>query len=104
MDFSKSSPQASITSMSDEPAKPSRTWKLPDGIEDHIEQGLLKLGGGIIVGGLFGLACLRPAWRSTALVLGVGVAAGSTYARLVPPMEYPTTLPKFMQIAGNQKS
>jgi Domain of unknown function (DUF543) len=90
--------------MSAEPPKPSHTWKLPDGIEDHIEQGLLKLGGGVIVGGLFGLAFLHPSSRSTAVTFGIGVAVGSTYARLVPPIEYPTKLPNFMQIAGNRKS
>lgn len=91
--------------MTDEPSSSPQNhkWKLPDGIEDHLEQGLLKLGAGIVVGGLVGLACLRPAWRSSAVLVGVGVAAGSTYARIVPPMEYPTQLPQFMQIAGNKK-
>ena len=64
------------------PAKIS-TWKLPDGIEDHIESGLIKAAVGAAVGGLAGAIFFRSGkgWRAATTAMGAGVAVGSTVER-----------------------
>mmetsp|Transcript_39480 Transcript_39480/g.72838 ORF Transcript_39480/g.72838 Transcript_39480/m.72838 type:complete len:90 (+) Transcript_39480:116-385(+) len=59
------------------------TWKLPEGIEDHIESGLIKSAVGATVGGVIGLALFRSGkgWRAASMAMGVGVAFGSTVTR-----------------------
>mmetsp|Transcript_6911 Transcript_6911/g.20742 ORF Transcript_6911/g.20742 Transcript_6911/m.20742 type:complete len:103 (-) Transcript_6911:169-477(-) len=59
------------------------TWKLPDGIEDHIESGLIKSAVGATVGGVVGLVLFRSGkgWRAASVAMGVGVAVGSTVER-----------------------
>jgi len=58
-------------------------WKLPDGIEDHIESGLIKAAAGAVAGGIVGAVLFRSGkgWRSASMALGVGVALGSTVER-----------------------
>lgn len=88
----------------------SSTWKLPDGIEDHLESGtcfaadegrlsplmiisqlmcigLIKTAIGVAVGGLAGMVLFRSGggWRSASAAMGVGVALGSTYERMAGP-------------------
>lgn len=59
------------------------TWKLPAGIEDHIESGLIKSAVGATVGGVVGLVLFRSGkgWRAASAAMGVGVAVGSTVER-----------------------
>ena len=58
-------------------------WKLPDGIEDHIESGLIKTAVGAFAGGLVGAVLFRSGsgLRSSSVALGVGAAIGSTVER-----------------------
>ena len=67
------------------PSHSSSTWKLPDGIEDHIESGLIKSAIGATAGGLVGMILFRAGggWRSASVATGVGVAVGSTYERIM---------------------
>lgn len=59
------------------------TWKLPDGIEDHLANGVVKLAVGMTVGGLFGLVAFRTGgMRAASVATGAGVALGSTYERI----------------------
>lgn len=60
------------------------SWRLPDGIEDHLEDGLFKAALGIAVGGALGMLLFKSGkgWRSAAIGSGLGVAVGSTYSRL----------------------
>jgi Domain of unknown function (DUF543) len=62
----------------------STTWKLPDGIEDHLEIGLVKASAGIAVGGAIGLLLFRSGkgWRTASVATGLGMAVGSTYTRI----------------------
>eukprot|EP00545_Synedropsis_sp_CCMP1620_P004281 CAMPEP_0119004014 /NCGR_PEP_ID=MMETSP1176-20130426/899_1 /TAXON_ID=265551 /ORGANISM="Synedropsis recta cf, Strain CCMP1620" /LENGTH=80 /DNA_ID=CAMNT_0006955671 /DNA_START=35 /DNA_END=277 /DNA_ORIENTATION=+ len=71
-----------------EPTPQATTWKLPDGIEDHLEAGVLKTAAGAVVGGLLGLALFRSGsgWRSASMAAGVGVGLGSTFQRTRPGM------------------
>mmetsp|Transcript_51106 Transcript_51106/g.76582 ORF Transcript_51106/g.76582 Transcript_51106/m.76582 type:complete len:83 (-) Transcript_51106:149-397(-) len=68
-----------------EDKKPARggNWKLPDGIEDHIESGLIKAAIGGVVGGVVGLALFRSGkgMRMASVAGGVGAAVGSTVER-----------------------
>lgn len=59
-------------------------WKLPDGIEEHLEAGLIKAAVGVAVGGAVGLLLFRAGQggRATAVAAGFGVAVGSTAARV----------------------
>ena len=68
----------------------SSTWKLPDGIEDHIESGLIKSAIGATAGGLVGMILFRSGggWRSASVAAGVGVAVGSTYERIMNEYYY----------------
>lgn len=61
-----------------------RSWKLPDGLEDHVETALLKTAVGVTVGGVMGMLLFRSGkgWRATSIATGVGVALGSTYSRM----------------------
>ncbi|KAG7357890.1 protein of unknown function DUF543 containing protein [Nitzschia inconspicua] len=63
---------------------PSSQWKLPDGIEDDIEQALIKTAVGATVGGLLGVIMFRSGGgsRAASVAAGVGVAAGSTFERI----------------------
>lgn len=58
-------------------------WKLPEGIEDHIEAGLIKTAAGAVAGGLVGAVLFKSGkgWRSASVALGVGAAIGSTVER-----------------------
>eukprot|EP00594_Rhizosolenia_setigera_P007338 CAMPEP_0178945622 /NCGR_PEP_ID=MMETSP0789-20121207/3834_1 /TAXON_ID=3005 /ORGANISM="Rhizosolenia setigera, Strain CCMP 1694" /LENGTH=95 /DNA_ID=CAMNT_0020625527 /DNA_START=210 /DNA_END=497 /DNA_ORIENTATION=+ len=58
------------------------TWKLPDGIEEHIYDGLVNSALGIGVGGISGLGLLRSAsGGKIGMAMGLGVAVGSTVER-----------------------
>ena len=80
-----------IRNMSSNPSKdsaglgPSSSWKLPDGIEDHLEDGIIKAVIGVGVGGALGMLLFRSGkgWRSASVATGLGVAVGSTYARVM---------------------
>ena len=63
---------------------PNNSWKLPDGIEDHLEDGLIKAAVCVTVGGALGMLLFKSGkgWRSAAVASGLGVAVGSTYSRL----------------------
>jgi hypothetical protein len=101
------------TSSTQAPAAPSSSWKLPDGIEDHIEagknslshfdagpfsltflwhshflnslSGLLKSVIGVSAGGVVGLIMFRSGkgMRGASVATGVGIAVGSTYERMM---------------------
>jgi hypothetical protein len=70
------------------------TWKLPDGIEDHLEAGLFKAVAGGVVGGMLGMLLFKSGkgWRSASVASGFGVAVGSTYARSVGTPATPVPL------------
>jgi len=76
------------------PAPSSGSWKLPDGIEDHLEQGVLKAAVGAAVGGALGMLLFRSGkgWRSASVASGLGVALGSTYARVMNGSNSSTTV------------
>mmetsp|Transcript_15755 Transcript_15755/g.19208 ORF Transcript_15755/g.19208 Transcript_15755/m.19208 type:complete len:81 (+) Transcript_15755:44-286(+) len=64
-------------------SQPMINWKLPDGIEDTIESGILKVAAGGLVGAVLGLGLFKSGkgWRSAGIAMGVGVAIGSTAER-----------------------
>jgi len=64
---------------------PPSTWKLPEGVENHIEDGLIKSAVGATVGGVFGMILFRSGggMRSASVAAGVGAAVGSTYERFM---------------------
>lgn len=68
---------------SDEKTPIPGNWKLPDGIEDHIESGLIKAAAGAVAGGLVGAILFKSGsgMRSASMALGVGAAVGSTVQR-----------------------
>lgn len=81
-----------MSSTGEEPSKESgappttkSSWKLPDGIENHLEDGILKAVVGVGVGGALGMLLFRSGkgWRSASVATGLGVAVGSTYARVM---------------------
>eukprot|EP00523_Entomoneis_sp_CCMP467_P002030 CAMPEP_0168754514 /NCGR_PEP_ID=MMETSP0724-20121128/19545_1 /TAXON_ID=265536 /ORGANISM="Amphiprora sp., Strain CCMP467" /LENGTH=77 /DNA_ID=CAMNT_0008803005 /DNA_START=30 /DNA_END=263 /DNA_ORIENTATION=+ len=59
------------------------TWRLPDGIENHIESGLVKAAVGMTLGGVAGMMLFRPGggYRIASIATGLGVALGSAYER-----------------------
>lgn len=63
-------------------------WKLPNGIEDHIEDGIIKMTVGVLVGGTLGMLLFKSGkgWRSASIASGLGVAMGSTYIRFMSTM------------------
>jgi len=69
--------------MSEDIAPSKSTWKLPDGIEDHLASGVLNTTVGAAVGGLLGLAIFRAGggWRAASTAAGVGVGLGATGKR-----------------------
>lgn len=68
---------------SDGKAPSSGSWRLPEGIEDHIESGILKTAAGALAGGIVGAILFRSGsgMRSASVALGVGAAIGSTIER-----------------------
>jgi Domain of unknown function (DUF543) len=60
-------------------------WKLPVGIEDHIEDGVTKITIGVVIGGTLGMLLFKSGrgWRSACIASGLGVALGSTYVRFL---------------------
>jgi Domain of unknown function (DUF543) len=62
----------------------SSHWKLPDGIEDHLEDGVYKVLAGATAGGIVGLLLFKSGrgWRSASMATGVGMAVGSTLTRI----------------------
>mmetsp|Transcript_44349 Transcript_44349/g.106838 ORF Transcript_44349/g.106838 Transcript_44349/m.106838 type:complete len:82 (-) Transcript_44349:2534-2779(-) len=76
---------AEESSSSSPAATPPNAWKLPEGIEDHIEDGLIKSAVGATVGGVFGMILFRSGggMRSASVAAGVGAAVGSTYERFM---------------------
>jgi len=72
--------------MADQPKTPDTTWKLPDGIEDHIESGIIKGTAGAIVGGLAGVILFRSGggWRAASAAMGLGIGIGSAVDRAIP--------------------
>lgn len=60
----------------------SLSWRLPDGIEDHIESGIIKTATGAVVGRIIGgIFKSGSGWRSASAALGVGIACGSVLER-----------------------
>ncbi|GAX27017.1 hypothetical protein FisN_9Lh330 [Fistulifera solaris] len=59
------------------------SWKLPSGFENVIEDGIVKVVAGAVVGGVLGLALARSGkgGRLGYLGAGVGVGLGSMYER-----------------------
>eukprot|EP00552_Chaetoceros_brevis_P000626 CAMPEP_0197738712 /NCGR_PEP_ID=MMETSP1435-20131217/16060_1 /TAXON_ID=426625 /ORGANISM="Chaetoceros brevis, Strain CCMP164" /LENGTH=77 /DNA_ID=CAMNT_0043327723 /DNA_START=15 /DNA_END=248 /DNA_ORIENTATION=- len=59
------------------------SWRLPDGIEDHIESGLIKGAVGAVAGGVLGAIFFKSGkgWRSASAAFGIGTAIGSTAER-----------------------
>lgn len=60
-----------------------KSWKLPEGIEEHIETGILKTASGAIAGGILGAIFFRSGkgWRLASSALGAGCGIGSTLER-----------------------
>lgn len=69
--------------MSEDKALSKSTWKLPDGIEDHLASGVLNTAAGAAAGGLLGLAIFRAGggWRAASTAAGFGVGLGATCKR-----------------------
>ena len=67
------------------PTSTTPTWKLPDGIEDYIEEGLIKTAAGAVIGGVVGAVMFKSGggWRSASVAMGVGTGIGSTIQRAV---------------------
>mmetsp|Transcript_16759 Transcript_16759/g.25644 ORF Transcript_16759/g.25644 Transcript_16759/m.25644 type:complete len:83 (+) Transcript_16759:523-771(+) len=59
------------------------TWHLPDGIENHIEKGIINTAIGTAVGGIAGLILFRSGggWRAFSMASGAGIAMGNTFER-----------------------
>eukprot|EP00979_Chaetoceros_neogracilis_P017949 scaffold10544_cov269-Chaetoceros_neogracile.AAC.2 len=68
---------------SDEKSPVPGNWKLPEGIEDHIESGIIKAAAGALAGGVVGAILFKSGsgMRSASMALGVGAAIGSTVER-----------------------
>lgn len=64
------------------------SWKLPNGIENHIEDGVIKMTAGVLIGGTLGMLLFKSGkgWRSASVASGLGVAIGSTYVRFMSSM------------------
>jgi Domain of unknown function (DUF543) len=77
------SPDASAAAPSNSSSS-SSSWKLPDGIEDHLEDGVYKVLAGAAAGGIVGLLLFKSGrgWRSASVATGVGMAVGSTLTRI----------------------
>ncbi|OEU14405.1 hypothetical protein FRACYDRAFT_269578 [Fragilariopsis cylindrus CCMP1102] len=75
------SPSTNTTTL---PSTSSSSWTLPKGIEDDIEQALIKTAVGAVAGGLFGVIFLRSGngRRAASVATGIGVSFGSTYERI----------------------
>jgi len=60
-----------------------QTWKLPEGIENHIESGIIKTFSGAFIGGLVGVLMFKSGGgsRAASTAMGVGVACGSILER-----------------------
>lgn len=60
-----------------------KTWKLPDGIENYIEEGIMKTAAGAIGGAVLGSIFFRSGkgWRMACSALGAGAGVGSTLER-----------------------
>mmetsp|Transcript_1363 Transcript_1363/g.1835 ORF Transcript_1363/g.1835 Transcript_1363/m.1835 type:complete len:95 (+) Transcript_1363:179-463(+) len=74
-------PPAAAAAVAESSFTPS--WKLPDGIEDHLESGLVKAAVGMTLGGIAGMMLFRPGggYRAASIATGLGIAFGSTYQR-----------------------
>jgi len=72
--------------MTEQPKTSGSTWKLPDGIEEHIENGIMKATAGAVIGGLVGTVMFRSGkgWRAASAAMGVGVGIGSAVDRALP--------------------
>ena len=66
-------------------SKEVSTWKLPDGIEEHIYSGLVKGTVGVVAGAAVGAIMFKSGkgWRTASMAAGVGVAMGSTAERIM---------------------
>jgi Domain of unknown function (DUF543) len=83
--MSNASPNASAAAPSSSSNSSSSShWKLPDGIEDHLEDGVYKVLAGATAGGIVGLLLFKSGrgWRSASMATGVGMAIGSTLTRI----------------------
>lgn len=67
----------------DDTKQPQPSWQLPEGIEEHIESGLINAAAGAATGAIMGAMFFkRGRGYVPALALaGVGVAIGSTVER-----------------------
>mmetsp|Transcript_13365 Transcript_13365/g.22748 ORF Transcript_13365/g.22748 Transcript_13365/m.22748 type:complete len:97 (-) Transcript_13365:203-493(-) len=68
---------------SNQSSSSSSSWKLPDGIEDHIATGVINTTVGTVVGGLFGLVLFRAGGgtRAASAATGFGIGLGATIER-----------------------
>eukprot|EP00531_Pseudo-nitzschia_arenysensis_P005572 CAMPEP_0116139596 /NCGR_PEP_ID=MMETSP0329-20121206/13396_1 /TAXON_ID=697910 /ORGANISM="Pseudo-nitzschia arenysensis, Strain B593" /LENGTH=94 /DNA_ID=CAMNT_0003634649 /DNA_START=122 /DNA_END=406 /DNA_ORIENTATION=- len=66
------------------PTAPSTTWALPAGIEDDIEQALIKTTIGAVAGGVMGLVLFKggKGTRAASIATGIGASLGSTWERV----------------------
>jgi len=100
------------TTASSSCTSPLSTWTLPNGIEDDIEQALIKTAVGVVAGGLFGVVFMRSGngRRAASMATGMGAAMGSTYERVKTRYEQQQLQERFniqfehdMKIAQQQK-
>mmetsp|Transcript_6139 Transcript_6139/g.12668 ORF Transcript_6139/g.12668 Transcript_6139/m.12668 type:complete len:98 (-) Transcript_6139:260-553(-) len=63
---------------------PSISWELPAGIEDDIEQALVKATIGAVAGGVIGLIAFKggKGTRAASIATGIGAGLGSTWERI----------------------
>eukprot|EP00555_Chaetoceros_dichaeta_P003113 CAMPEP_0198249212 /NCGR_PEP_ID=MMETSP1447-20131203/794_1 /TAXON_ID=420782 /ORGANISM="Chaetoceros dichaeta, Strain CCMP1751" /LENGTH=77 /DNA_ID=CAMNT_0043933785 /DNA_START=62 /DNA_END=295 /DNA_ORIENTATION=- len=73
--------------MTEQPKTTDATWKLPDGIEDHIESGIIKATAGAVLGGIAGVVLFRSGggWRAASAAMGSGIGIGSAVDRASIP-------------------
>jgi hypothetical protein len=78
-----SAPEDSFSSAAATAVKYVPKWQLPNGVEKHIESGLLKSAVGAAAGLAVGVVFFRggKGWRMASAAAGVGVAIGSTVER-----------------------
>lgn len=63
--------------------EPQSNWKLPEGIENSVEVGIIKATIGAATGLVVGSLLFKSGkgWRSASVAMGVGVALGSSIER-----------------------
>mmetsp|Transcript_74 Transcript_74/g.78 ORF Transcript_74/g.78 Transcript_74/m.78 type:complete len:100 (-) Transcript_74:270-569(-) len=76
---------ATSTHVAPPPPPKVAKWKLPDGMEDYVEEGLIKTAAGAVVGGIVGAVIFRSGggWRGASAAMGIGAGLGSTIERAI---------------------